>query len=423
MTLSKFEQNTGSEKGTNNNHDGNVTLGKYVDFTFTPSGGNFIPTNVSFDIVKNATGDPTCDVDLIDGDGNTISVASNSTIVRNNDTASSAHSYSVSSAASSSGAVTLRIIVGKLASGKSVSIANVVIEGTLVSADAPVLSVDATKSFKVIPYTPNLSVTKTITLTGKNLQDGIYYPTLPVPMVDGLSISPESFSVTDGEVNQEFSVTYAPTSSTDSWIDGDITFVVGGQTATTDCAYYARLEAYEQNVVSEAASWNWEGLTETVSLTKVEESVLLAGNGFIIAAEPGNYAFAVTEDTPDIVYPDNELTATGDAGWNASDGIYVLAEESGKAVMAPIDAESISLIPANKAFLYGNDYVAAKTFVINGATAPPQPPPPISPVLRGRAPLKGREMSPGGATILTKGCTMRCIPLSCPFLCNDIAEK
>ena len=136
MTFSRFDQNTGDNKGANNAHDTNVGLGKYVDFTFTPVAGKFTPTKVSFNIVKNGTGDPSCDVDVIDGDGNTIAVANNKEIIRNNAAAgtSTAHSYSVSGAKSSEGAVTLRIIIGKLASGKSVGIANVVVEGIWTSS-------------------------------------------------------------------------------------------------------------------------------------------------------------------------------------------------------------------------------------------------------------------------------------------------
>ena len=133
---------------------------------------------------------------------------------------------------------------------------------------------------------------------------------------------------------------------------------------------YATFSADNNVVVPEGVTvYGAKDNGETVSLTASTATVLSPDYGYIIAAEPGEYVFTSTEDASDYDDPDNELTPTGDSGWNASDGIYVLAEERGKAVMAPIDAESISLIPANKAFLYGSDYVAAKTFVINGATA------------------------------------------------------
>ena len=133
---------------------------------------------------------------------------------------------------------------------------------------------------------------------------------------------------------------------------------------------YATFSADNNVVVPEGVTvYGAKDNGETVSLTASTATVLSPDYGYIIAAEPGEYVFTSTEDASDYDDPDNELTPTGDSGWNASDGIYVLAEENGVAVMAPIDTESISLIPANKAFLYGNDYFAAKTFVINGATA------------------------------------------------------
>ena len=131
-TYTKFNQNTGDNKGSNS-HDNGVSLKKYVDFKFTPVGGKFTPTKVSFNMIKIGTGDPNVYVDVIDGAGATINVADNKTIIKNDAAAgtSTAHEYNVSGAATSDGAVTLRIIVGKLASGKSVGITNVKIEGTI----------------------------------------------------------------------------------------------------------------------------------------------------------------------------------------------------------------------------------------------------------------------------------------------------
>lgn len=267
VALVKLDQNTGSDKGANGKHDQNLQMGKYVDFTFTPVGGDFTPTQVSFDVVKVGTGDPSIDVDMIDAAGNTIAVASNVTIRKNSEaTPSMSQSFSVSGAESGSGAVTLRIVVGKLASGKAVAITNVVVEGELVSSDAPVLKATQDVTLKVTPFTPGKTATATIALNGKNLTDGTYSPTLS-ETVAGLSISPESFSVQDGTVNQEFTLTYAPTADAD-WGDGEVEFVVGDMTAATTFSYNARLTPYEPTVVSEATSWDWETLTETVELNE-----------------------------------------------------------------------------------------------------------------------------------------------------------
>ena len=235
----------------------------YIEFKFTPQGGEFTPTNVSFDITKIATGDPNIWVYVIDGAGKTITLGENVVIRKSSeDTPSETQTFEVSGAASSTGSVALRIYIGKLATTKQVGIANVVISGTLIGADDPVLSATKNVALKVTPFQP--SVTGTVVLTGKNLVDGNY--SAPVINLAGLSIAPENFSVVDGEVNQEFLLTYAPTADVPQ-AETDLTFTVGELTATTTLNYQARITAYEQTTVSEAKIWNWETLTETVELT------------------------------------------------------------------------------------------------------------------------------------------------------------
>ena len=253
-TYSKFDQNTGTEKGSNA-HDNSVSLKKYVDFTLTPAGGNFTPTSVSFDIVKNGTGDPTVFVDFIDGSGTTIKVADNKEIIRNNAAAgtSTSHSYTVTGASSSDKAVTLRIIVGKLASGKSVGIANVVISGTMISSDAPVFS--SNQDALALAVNP-ISTTKstTFTLSGKNLTDGTY--NLTVPTVDGLSVSPTSFTVADGTCSQEFTVTYTSTADVAEAV-ANITATVDGITSTVAVTYSSVANLYTQTAITGATTWDW----------------------------------------------------------------------------------------------------------------------------------------------------------------------
>jgi len=108
--------------------------GSYVEWTFTPNPGlTFTPTNVSFNMVKAGTGDPSAYVDFIDGEGNEISLATNATIVRNKGTDATginlSYSLSGKNAVSSSKEVKLRVYTGKHASGKSVGFSDVVITG------------------------------------------------------------------------------------------------------------------------------------------------------------------------------------------------------------------------------------------------------------------------------------------------------
>mgnify|MGYP006873005607 CR=1 FL=1 len=247
----------------------------YLEFKVTPT-GMFTPTNVSFDIIKIGTDAPYIYVDVIDGDGQTINVVSSNTAIRrNNDTDATQinHSYSVSGAAASSNAASLRIYVAKLASNKGVGIANVVIEGTSISSDAPIISATSNVLLKSFPLQPKPEAT--ISLTGKNLADGTY--DAPVPTSEGLSIEPTQFTVADGSLSQVFTLTYAPT--VDAATTEELKFVVGDMTATTSVELQARINAYEQTIVSEAASWDWTQLSEEITLT--EESVPSINDDFV----------------------------------------------------------------------------------------------------------------------------------------------
>ena len=117
----------------------------------------------------------------------------------------------------------------------------------------------------VLPITPNKTVTATIVLNGKNLTDGTY--NTPIPAEEAITITPAQFTVASGEVSQEFTVTYKPVNEV---ADGftKIFFEVGDLSAGIDISYKARFEAYEQTIVSEETTWNWEALTETIELNE-----------------------------------------------------------------------------------------------------------------------------------------------------------
>lgn len=106
----------------------------YVEWIFQPYNGyTFTPTSVSFDAVKCGTGNPTIDVDFIDGTGVTEKLATNADINRdgNGDLAIN-HSYTMATAKNASGnAVKLRIYIGKCTTDKQVALGRVVINGTL----------------------------------------------------------------------------------------------------------------------------------------------------------------------------------------------------------------------------------------------------------------------------------------------------
>ena len=144
------------------------------------------------------------------------------------------------------------------------------------STTAP--SLKATPDALTFALNPNLTTkTQTFTLTGQNLTNGEY--ALEVPNLAGLTVAPACFTVADGKANQEISVTYASTEDV-AKATTDITAKVGDMTASVAVTYQSRATAYTQSTISEAATWDWSKLSETVELTdasnptKTEEFLL-----------------------------------------------------------------------------------------------------------------------------------------------------
>ena len=258
-----------------NKHDENVTNGKYVDFVFTPAGGEFTPTKFTLDVVKFGTGNPNIFVDVIDADGNVKTVGNNVVILRDNESGSPSRSFEISGVKGSSDAVTVRIIIGKNDANKSVGFANVVLEGEMISADAPQFNAGpASVTLKATPLLPAPKVT--LSLVGKNLTDGSFSAAVN-PAVEGLSLSPAEFVVENGVISQDIELSYAPTA--DAQGQTEIVFNVGGQTAKVAVTYAARLTPYEQTIVKEAKTWDWTTLTEIIQLT--DESVPSKNDEFV----------------------------------------------------------------------------------------------------------------------------------------------
>ena len=132
------------------------------------------------------------------------------------------------------------------------------------SSTAPSLTVSPTAlSFSLNPSNP--SAQKTFTLTGKNLTNGTY--NLSIPTVTGLTIEPTSFTVASGAVNQVFTVTYASTEDVAKATIEISTPTIDNLSATVAVTYQSRATAYSWATVSDAATWDWSKLTETVELT------------------------------------------------------------------------------------------------------------------------------------------------------------
>ncbi len=131
---------------------------------------------------------------------------------------------------------------------------------------------DLTPSLTASPKTITLSAnplgrtrSDEFSLNGKNLQDGTY--SLTVPAVEGLSVEPASFVVTDGMLEQTFTVTYTSEMDVEK-ATVDVKAVIGDIEAVVAVTYQSRAAVYEQTIVSEEMTWNWETLTETVELSE-----------------------------------------------------------------------------------------------------------------------------------------------------------
>ena len=114
------------------NNYANLT-NSYIEFAITPyTGLTFTPTTVSFDITKVGTGDPQIWVDCIQGT-TTTHIAEAVVIRKNTEESPSEHqSFDLTgntAIVGSSGAMSIRIYIGKLANNKQVALANVVIAG------------------------------------------------------------------------------------------------------------------------------------------------------------------------------------------------------------------------------------------------------------------------------------------------------
>ena len=119
---------------------------------------------------------------------------------------------------------------------------------------------------------------RTFTLTGQNLADGSY--SLTLPNLAGLSVEPTSFTVADGAVSQEFTVTYASTEDV-AKASTEIAATVGELTAKVAVTYQSRATAYQQATVSADAAWDWSKLSETVQLT--DETTPTKSEEFLLA--------------------------------------------------------------------------------------------------------------------------------------------
>ena len=143
-----------------------------------------------------------------------------------------------------------------------------------VDTSVPVLSLSASSgSISLNSYTPTGSVK--VTLTGSNLTDGTY----DAPTAEGVTISPATYTVTDGTASQEFTIT----STENTAASTNIVFTYEGAESQTYTLSYTKTakRSLLQTNVTEATTWDWKKAgTNTVELsastspTNAEEFVM-----------------------------------------------------------------------------------------------------------------------------------------------------
>ena len=149
----------------------------------------------------------------------------------------------------------------------------------------PALNVSpATLDFATSPL--GTSQEKTFTISGKNLAAGAT-GTISVPNVIGFTVNPTSFTVgTDGKVSQEVKVTYASTEDV-AKANTTLSVSVESLSASVAVSYFSRAALIEQTTVSEATTWDWTTLKESIELTetsapKKTDTFVLANLDYLI---------------------------------------------------------------------------------------------------------------------------------------------
>jgi len=119
-----------------------------------------------------------------------------------------------------------------------------------VDNSTPLLALSAASgSISLNSYTPAGSVK--VTLTGTNLANG----TFTAPTAEGVTVTPTSVEITDGTINQEFTISSTATTTAST----AIVFAYDGAESQTYTLSYSKTAKREltQTDVTEATTWDW----------------------------------------------------------------------------------------------------------------------------------------------------------------------
>ena len=139
---------------------------------------------------------------------------------------------------------------------------------------------------------------ETINLSGEKLTDGTYDIVIDSE-VEGLSVNPISFTVSEGKVDQDVTITYSSTADVAAG-SATISAKVGTVSSSIVVNYGSRASLIEQTIVNEEKTWNFENITETVELTT--ETTPSQNDEFVLANLDYLINFPADFDASSIVF-------------------------------------------------------------------------------------------------------------------------
>ena len=118
--------------------------------------------------------------------------------------------------------------------------------------------------------------TATFTVSGYNLTGEASVSTLPA----GFTLDPATLTITDGAVEQAYTLTYAPEAAVEA-SSADLVFSVGS-TSVTIALTYGKIAALTQTIVTDSTTWNWskagvkEVLLSDATIPTKNDTIVLA---------------------------------------------------------------------------------------------------------------------------------------------------
>jgi hypothetical protein len=143
----------------------------------------------------------------------------------------------------------------------------------------PILTATESVNLSIGPTSIGVPASATINLTGSNLTNGVY--NAPTGSKVDISIFPETFTVTDGTINQDFIVSFNAMADCEG--SEELTFTIGEATAKTIVNYSFHSNFNEVSETSDATTWNFTGWDETYEFKNDGSTVLDNNNQYTYA--------------------------------------------------------------------------------------------------------------------------------------------